>query len=53
MILSLVKELLAGADLRVRIDMFGTMESLNVAVATGILLHAMATYSEIGRLKKT
>ena len=35
-------ELLASADSRVRIEMFGTVDSLNVAVATGIVLHAMA-----------
>ena len=35
-------ELLAGADTRVRIDTIGKVESLNVAVATGIVLHAMA-----------
>eukprot|EP00747_Dinoflagellata_sp_TGD_P105532 gnl/TRDRNA2_/TRDRNA2_169572_c1_seq1.p1 gnl/TRDRNA2_/TRDRNA2_169572_c1~~gnl/TRDRNA2_/TRDRNA2_169572_c1_seq1.p1 ORF type:complete len:289 (+),score=60.34 gnl/TRDRNA2_/TRDRNA2_169572_c1_seq1:64-867(+) len=39
----LSRELLAGADSRVRIEMFGTVESLNVAVATGIVLHALAT----------
>eukprot|EP00747_Dinoflagellata_sp_TGD_P132106 gnl/TRDRNA2_/TRDRNA2_175047_c0_seq1.p1 gnl/TRDRNA2_/TRDRNA2_175047_c0~~gnl/TRDRNA2_/TRDRNA2_175047_c0_seq1.p1 ORF type:complete len:418 (+),score=105.02 gnl/TRDRNA2_/TRDRNA2_175047_c0_seq1:24-1256(+) len=39
----LSRELLAGADSHVRIEMFGTMESLNIAVATGIVLHAMAT----------
>ena len=38
----LSRELLAGADSFVRIEMFGTMDSLNVAVATGIVLHAMA-----------
>ena len=39
----LSRELLAGADLRVRIEMPGMGESLNVGVATGIVLHAMAT----------
>ena len=34
-------ELLAAADSRVRIQMFGMVDSLNVAVATGIVLHAM------------
>merc|ERR1711896_107633 len=43
----LSQELLAGADSRVRIEMFGTADSLNVAVATGIVLHAMATHQEI------
>jgi len=38
----LSRELLAGADSYARIKMVGTMGSLNVAVATGIVLHAMA-----------
>ena len=36
------RELLARADSCMRIEMFGTMDSLNVAVATGIVLHALA-----------
>ena len=39
----LSRELLARADSCMRIEMFGTMDSLNVAVATGIVLHAIAT----------
>ena len=38
----LSRELLVGADSSVSIEIFGTVESLNVAVATGIVLHAMA-----------
>merc|ERR1712048_608700 len=38
----LSRELLAGADSCLKIEMLGTMDSLNVAVATGIVLHAMA-----------
>ena len=39
----LSRELLARADSCMRIEMFGTMDSLNVAVATGIVLHAMVS----------
>merc|ERR1712048_399134 len=39
----LSRELLAGADSYMRIEMFGMTDSLNVAVATGIILHAMVT----------
>ena len=35
-------ELLAGADTCVRIELFGIMESLNVAVTIAIVLHAVA-----------
>merc|ERR1739848_709251 len=35
-------ELLAGADSRIRIEIFGMAESLDIALATGIALHAMA-----------
>lgn len=37
----LSRELLAHADLCVRIEMLGMVESLNVAVATGVVLHTM------------
>merc|ERR1739848_135115 len=42
----LSRELLAAADAFVRIEMFGTVDSLNVAVATGIVLHAVSTCQE-------
>ena len=35
-------ELLAGADSCVRIELFGMVESLNIAVTIGIVLHATA-----------
>ena len=47
----LSNELLASADLLVRIEMFGTVDSLNVAIAAGIVLHAMAVTGGVGIVK--
>ena len=45
-------EMLAGADLRLRVKMLRTLDSLNVAVATGIVLHFMMTRSGSDRMAR-